>query len=346
MSSIREARRVWQAIENDHGQGKRVVLVTLVHVRGSAYRRPGAKMMMAEDGNMVGTLSGGCLEGDLFGHAEKAMQTGTPSLHHYNLTEDDMWGLGIGCKGEVDVWIEPVDPHNPFWKTYGSLIASDQSVIMGAELPYGNRFLTQLDGTPIAMTGHMIPQYPSQVGQGTAATWWLDGTLWDVMVPPSRFVIAGAGHDAQPVAQLAMHAGFDVIVLDPRAVFNSEERFAGITHWVYRAEELPAHLRPLLTGAYWVIMNHHQQRDEEALWLAAQHQPRYLGVLGPLSRTRDMLKNRHLDADALPLFAPVGLDLEAETADEVAISIVSEALAIRQGGRGGHLRGRTQIHAT
>ncbi|MDA8194090.1 MAG: XdhC family protein [Thermaerobacter sp.] len=341
MSSIREAQRVWQALAEAHNQGRRVALLTLIHVRGSAYRRPGAKMMMADDGTMSGTLSGGCLEGDLYAYAEEDMKTGRASLHHYDLTEDAMWGLGIGCKGTIVIWIEPVDPREPFWNALAEALAADQPVALGADLPLGNRFLVWPDGRSLSREEQPVHVDDTIWRQGSA-TIWEDGRMLDVMSPPARLVLAGAGHDAEPVARLALQAGFDVTVLDPRPHFNNPTRFPGVRHAVQSAQDTDPES---VAGAYWVIMNHHQRRDEEALLLAARSRPLYLGVLGPLSRTEEMLAETAVEQARLPFYAPVGLNLGAETVDEVAISIVSELLSVRQGRQGGHLRGRPRIHA-
>lgn len=141
MSSIQEARNLWTLITDAEVSEQRAVLATLVRVNGSAYRRPGAKMVKREDGRMQGTLSGGCLEGDLFLHAQRVMKTHEPCLQHYDLTEDDMWGLGIGCKGRVDIWLEPIRLSDPFWTAFNECVHREEPVIWGAELPSGRRFL-------------------------------------------------------------------------------------------------------------------------------------------------------------------------------------------------------------
>lgn len=337
MSSIRDALELWEMVKDARSRRQAVVLATLVAVRGSAYRRPGAKMVMRQDGRMLGTLSGGCLEGDLFLHAQTVMETNTPSLHHYDLTEDDMWGLGIGCKGAVDIWLEPVSEATPFWQAFEQAITGDEPVLWGAELPAGRRFL-------VCSRFHAgeVPTWANPAVTGTGPeTGVKEGIWWDLMRPPERVVIAGAGHDAEPVARLARQAGFEVIVLDPRAHVNNADRFPHATHRV----QSPAEVDPkTLSGAYWVIMNHHQRRDEDALRLAEKASPQFVGVLGPRRRTEEMLEKTRVKAANWPLHAPVGLDLGAETPEEVAISIVGELMAHRRGTGGGPLNGRERIH--
>lgn len=342
MSSIREAKKTWEAMVAAAERGRRVALLTLVHVRGSAYRRPGARMMMADDGDMVGTLSGGCLEGDLYAYAEQAMSTGQPSLHHYDLTEDEMWGLGIGCKGSIIVWIEPVVVTDPFWQAFGQAVAQDAPVVLGADLPSGARFLVWPDGRKAVVGEVGSADLPGFDAPATGTSW--DGQRYlDKLVPPERLYVAGAGHDAEPVVRLALSAGFDVTVVDPRPHVNNDQHFPGARHLVASADTIDANG---LNDGFWIIMNHHQRRDEESLALAMRARPRYVGVLGPLARTAEMVERIGAALADVPLYAPVGLDLGAETIEEVAVSIVSELMVVRRGARGGHLRGRDRIHAS
>lgn len=342
MSSIRDARSLWHQALEWHRAGHRVAWLTLTYVKGSAYRRPGAKMIMADNGHMQGTLSGGCLEGDLFSHAEQALASGDPSLHHYDLTEDEMWGLGIGCKGQVDVWIEPVVFEAPFWEGFGTALEQDRPLVFGAELPQGARFFARgaeivttagSGGPPFDVTALMEGR---QGTTGTQQGWW-----WDMMRPPDRLMIAGAGHDAEPVARLAYQAGFDVVVLDPREHVNNARHFPEAEHWVRSAGEVDP---TAASQSFWVIMDHHQRRDEEALTLAAKSEPRFVGVLGPRTRTDEMLAKTGIDPTSIPLRSPVGLDIGGETPAEVAVSIVAELMAARNGGSGGSLHGRERIH--
>lgn len=340
MSSIREARTVLQMAQEWSNEGHQVALLTLVGVKGSAYRRPGAKMVMASNGHMQGTLSGGCLEGDLFLHAEKTMHEGIPLLKRYDLNEDEMWGLGIGCKGQVEIWIEPFAVTDPFWQAFLEAVNLDQTIIWGGELPEGPRYFAP-ERAPWQLLGEgTVPFSWSEVqalgSAGLRGQYW-----WDVMRPPERLIIAGAGHDARPVAKLAQQAGFDVIILDPREQFNNDEHFPGTVHLVKSASEARD---DEVRSSYWVIMNHHQRRDEEALTMAASSRPLFLGVLGPRSRAEEMLTNTQVPHQELPLRSPVGLDLGAENPDEVALSIVSELMAARVHSQGGSLNGTDRIH--
>lgn len=344
VSSIREAQQIFDAIFQAENNGHQSCLLMITQVKGSAYRRPGAKMMMADDGRMVGTLSGGCLEGDLYHWAEGAMKTQIPEIHHYDLVEDDMWGLGIGCKGEIDVLVEPITSHRAFWKGFAAALQDESPIVLSLDLPVGDRFYQIPGQNRVSLTSASQPRraIPSLRPQGQ--TLCHERVLWDYLVPPAKFVVAGAGHDAKPVAELAHRAGFEVCILDRRPLFNNAREFPWASYWVLDERNFPPPHN--WQGAFWVIMNHHQARDEAALQLAIKNHAQYIGVLGPLSRTEEMRKNLHLSGDAdLPVYAPVGLDLGAERPEEVALSIVSELMMVRQQASGGHLTGRHVIHA-
>ncbi len=345
MSSLQEAQKVFQAISDAELNGHSSCLLMITTVKGSAYRRPGAKMMMAQDGRMVGTLSGGCLEGDLYHWAQNVIKTQKPEVHHYNLTEDEMWGLGIGCKGEIDVLIEPVRIHQAFWLGFAEALKANTGMLLALELPEGERFYQGISGEKVGLEGKMpddaepwsFPWHGKTEHKGTA--------IWDYLIPPAKLIVAGAGHDAKPVVELAHRVGFEVYVLDSRQLFNNPHEFPWASQWIVDDKTIDA--TDDWYGAFWLIMNHHQARDEAALALALHSHPRYVGVLGPLSRTREMLKKLEVDSlRGISLFAPVGIDLGAETPEEVAMSIVSQLMMIRQQTQGGHLNGRERIHLT
>lgn len=348
MSSLLEARETFSAIERAWERGQKAALAMLIGVRGSAYRRPGAKMMMAQDNQMFGTLSGGCLEGDLYQRAETLWDSGKAITVEYDLTENDMWGLGIGCKGAVEILVTPVERDHPFWRETFARVARLEPLAWASELPQGRLVALSRDGETWgeALTPAMRQALEHALRETTRAeVKEIDGRQWvvDALLPPDPLVVAGAGHDAVPVVALAAQVGFEVTVLDPRPAFNGPSRFS--TPGVHFLVAEPETVSPeMVSGRWWVIMNHNQRRDEAALNLAIASNPRWIGVLGPLSRTREMLSNIGHQLDDGPIVAPVGLDLGAEAPEEVAVSIVAQLMAERAGRRAEPLAGREKIH--
>lgn len=348
MSRIDEARKVFQRIEQAWEDGEKTVMLTITTVKGSAYRLPGAKMMMTNAGKMLGTLSGGCLESDLYGWAEKVMEDGQPRCVNYDLSESELWSLGIGCKGTLEVLIEPILPDDAFWQSAKNAIASDKAISLAIELPTGRRVLFDqsqpvaggADDLPEGVVNRLVERIDSRT---RAEVVTVDGQRFyvDTMRPNEHLIICGAGHDAVPVAALAERCGFRVTILDPRKDFNQPGRFPTAMHLIVE----PSQANPdELKGNWWLIMNHLQLRDEAALKLAIHANAKFIGVLGPLSRTNEMLENIGEKVDSGPIHAPIGLDVGAETIDEVAVSIVSELLAERSARLAKPLHGSEKIH--
>jgi xanthine dehydrogenase accessory factor len=297
----------------------------------------------------MGTISGGCLEGDIYGYAEKAIQDATPLLKNYDLSENEIWSLGIGCKGSLEILILPAKKEDPFWETTDKLLKEEEEFSFILEVPLGVKALVTKYGEIIGDS----EDFPSIVfdralksleSQKRAEIMMWEGRRFviDAIRPSQKLIVAGAGKDAIPVVELAAKAGFSVTVLDPRSEFNRERYFPTAKHLV----ELPENIiSENVSGAWWVIMNHLQSRDEEALHLALKSNPKYIGVLGPVSRTQEMLLNIGADLTiGENIYSPVGLDIGAETMEEVAISIVSELMAVRSNREGKSLKGKVKIH--
>ncbi|MED4906670.1 XdhC family protein [Brevibacillus centrosporus] len=349
MSRLQEFREVINQIRMAWQEGHKAALLMLMNVQGSAYRLPGTKVMMAEDGRIFGTISGGCLESDLFGWAEKAMQSGEPRLQRYDLSESEVWSLGIGCKGSLTIGILPVNPQDRFWLQVDEALQREQSVSLIIEIINGSRALLT-ENEMVAREGDLLPEEVLRHArqrfdrQTRAEVFVFEGRRFyiDVVKPNERLVVAGAGLDARPVVEMAARMGFSVTVLDPRSGFNTPEAFPAARHIVQSATEVdPSEL----SDSWWVIMNHHLERDQASLNLALRSDPKFIGVLGPLTRTEEMLVQIDRKLSSGPIHAPIGLDLGAETMDEVAMSIVSQLKAERNSRQALPLHGKSKIHA-
>jgi len=292
-------------------QGSRLFLATIVQAKGSTYRGVGARMMLEEGGGTFGTISGGCLEGDL---AERVAQAASfPFLVHYDLSEEDVWSLGVGCNGTIEVLVEEVRPE---------LIAF---LALPEERRRGARAVDVRSGE-----WEMLEEAPARpLFQGD--------TFVDVVEPAPMVYVFGAGHDAIPLVALLQQVGFAVTVVDSRPLFLSQDRFPGATFLRLEAGD-PSFAAE--EGAFAIVMQHHKERDERWLRRILELPFRYVGCLGPRDRTRDILSRIGHDPDDPRLFYPVGLDVGAELPEAVAVSIVAECLAVRNGREGGFLRRR------
>jgi len=313
------------------------VMATLVTVEGSSYRRPGARMLVAEGRVRIGSISGGCLEEDLIERSRKVSATGRAELVVYDtLAENDLlWGVGLGCHGVVRILLEPV-PARPGWAA-----ALDENFRSGR--PTDLAVVWENPGGPV---GTGLRDAPG-ARPGVAAR-----VFDDRIEPPTALAIFGAGDDAQPLARLARELGWRVTVADPRPAMPTEARFPGVSGLVLGpADELVARAAPA-PGSLAVVMTHHYRHDRPLLRHLLPLPLAYLGLLGPKARAERILADIAAEGLAITpamrsrLRAPVGLDLGADAPEEVALSVIAEMKAVLAGREGGPLRDRTlPIHA-
>ena len=349
MSKIHELKGIFDHIYSAWQKNEKTVLVILTDVKGSAYRLPGSKMLMVSNGDMFGTVSGGCLEPDLYGWAEKVFETGDPLIHDYDLSDTEIWSLGIGCKGNLQFLFLPIFPNDHQWNKVHHLLQQEQGFTLVIDMDTGELTILvenegsnlQKDSIPSELINEARQSHANQT-RAHVISFGHKRYLIDAVKKSEHLIIAGAGQDAIPLADLAHQTGFTVTVLDGRTHFNNEKRFPHATHITTHIEK---HSNPSLSNSWWVIMNHHQQKDEETLRLAIESKPKYIGVLGPTYRTNEMLHHIGYDITSGPIYSPLGLDLGAETMYEVAISIISELMSLRNGRAAQPLHGKAKIHA-
>ena len=317
------------------------VLATLVTVAGSSYRRPGARLLLTAEGQRLGSISGGCLEEDVLARARHVATTGRAELITYDTSaENDLvWGVGLGCHGVVQIFLERISGPPAWAITLAANLAARRptplAVVWQAGDPaqLGTRFATEL------------PREPEM--KATPAP----GIFLDTISPPPALFIFGAGDDAQPLARLAKELGWHITVSDVRAAFATEARFPlADTLIVAPAAELAARASPP-ADALAVVMTHHYVHDLPVLGELLRRPLAYLGLLGPRKRAEQILADLARDSPSISpaprarLHAPVGLDLGADTPEEVALSILAEMRAVLAGRDAHPLRERTRpIH--
>jgi xanthine/CO dehydrogenase XdhC/CoxF family maturation factor len=321
------------AIHNLWKHSEKSALATVVEVKGSAYRRPGARMLLTHDGRSAGVINGGCLDGDLHARAQMVMESGVAQLACYDTTspQDIVFGLGLGCRGVVKILIEPA--HNLDW------LVQDETVAVVFEGELGSRrFETEdFQHSPVIERPQIMD------------------TVWgrafvERLEPPQSLLIFGAGADVVSLQAMGKTLGWEVQVFDLRAPSPSRPVHVEATYVV--PEQLLALEIP--TGAACVIMTHNFLHDFEILKLLLPSPAAYIGLLGPRRRADELLEKLGSDT-LLPgivpteqqlsrLFAPIGLDLGAETPEEIALSIVAEIQRVKRGKTARSLRERGSIH--
>jgi xanthine dehydrogenase accessory factor len=356
--SRRETERILDVIRDVRARGERAALATVVRVRGSAYRREGAQLIVREDGTHECLLSGGCLEPTVAAAAARVIATGEPVLAAYDLQDDSVWGLGIGCSGAVDIYIERVsdDPEMRVWLDV--LERAEPAVLVTPLAGATGRLIIRVDGSTLgqltpAVAGIVevaLERLNSRTPHDGAETIGGAELYLAVSAPPPHLLLFGAGHDAVPLARAAWDTGFAVTIADTREVFLTSERFPRMTTVLMEPGKFSNAVAPG-PRRFVVVMNHHIERDRESLRLALESDAPYIGVLGPRSRLEKLLvllKEEGFTPGAAALArvrCPIGLAVGAETPEEIAVSILGEILALERGFEGGFLNGRvTSLH--
>lgn len=365
---MKELQNILAAFEKSQSS-ERSAIATIVKTIGSVYRRPGARMLLTEAGQIVGAISGGCLESDVFERAKPLLQDSKPIVVQYDTTvsDDVIWGLGMGCNGSVQVLIESLNTASAkrqlefiadcFQQNQPGAIATIFQVEGDVDVQIADRLFLKPDGT--VAEGAANPQLATRLlpdtcgvlaeGKTQVISYVLDHGSVEVLIeavhPPVPLLIFGAGYDAIPVMQLAKQLGWHVTVIDHRPTFATRDRFPQADEIIVcNPNELHVHLT-LNSRMVAVVMTHHYLHDQTLLRTLLPSPIHYLGMLGPKRRTQQLLEDLSIqgltsDDQLQRLYYPIGLDLGAETPEEIALAIVAEIQAVFTERTGGMLKDR------
>ncbi len=348
MREIQDDIRRWLA------RGDRVALATVVATRRSAPRPVGAKLAVSAQGELAGSVSGGCVENEVYESAREVLAGGPPRLLTYGISDDLALSVGLPCGGEIDVFVEEVRP--PLVE--GLLQAVERSeravvltVLAGADL--GAELLVTDDGQRIGDAPEELAEWaPRLIRKGRSGVVEIDGrdVFADVYGPPPRLLIYGAIDTAEALSRAAQEIGWRPIVADARARFATPERLPSAAEIIVAwPEETLAQVRPDDATAV-VVLTHDDKFDVPMISGALATDAFYIGALGSRrnqERRRERLLEAGVDEAALErVSGPCGLDIGAQTPAETAISILAEIMAVRAAREGGRLReATTRIHA-
>jgi len=351
--------------------GERAILATVIDVRGSGYRLPGARMLMLAGGRTVGTVSGGCLEADVLERAKKVLDTGRAEVFVYDTTKDEnsVFSMNMGCRGIIRILLEPVGRDSPLIGKFravndtrerqviATLVSaeSDSDVRVGGRLFFDAHSKFATDGLPLFLAD--LPHLRDACSKFLTSTEACelqtfnapDGTFefaLENIVPPISLLLFGAGADAVPMARIVTEVGWQVTVHDHRPAFLTDERFPTARKLVLQKvdEQLEPFIADSRTAA--VIMTHNYSRDRSILPALLLSEVFYIGALGPKRRAEQLLgelaeSGIDFKTEQLArLYAPVGLDIGADTPESIALSIAGEIQSVLANRNGGHLRDR------
>jgi xanthine dehydrogenase accessory factor len=330
-----------------HEEGRAVAVATVVRVRGSAPRPVGSRLVVSGEGEFAGSVSGGCVENAVIEEALAVLRDGRPRLLHYGISDELGWEVGLACGGTLDVWVQAADP--AVWRQVAELVAQDAPLVL----------LTSLGGAEqaVVVPGEAALEFPVAeavahacallVGEGEPAepaVHTFSGgreVLIEPMLPAPQLIIVGGVHVAGPLSALARVLGFRIVLVDPRRAFANRERFPAadrvLVRWPGAAlQELVVDARTAI-----VVLTHDPKIDEPALVGALATPAFYIGAIGS-RKTHAGRAERLIRAGVAPetlgrIHGPIGLDLGGRSVEELALSILAEIIAARNGRGGGSL---------
>jgi xanthine dehydrogenase accessory factor len=369
----KEIRDIISAFNEAQQQGRQTALATVVHVEGSSYRRPGARMLVEDNGRMTGAISGGCLEGDALRKALLAINQKQNKLVTYNTVDEDDVSLGVqlGCNGIVHILFEPIDTNNinnPIALLENCLQQRQHSVVItmfSLENYHGHQ-----PGTCFFFDGETANQNISNRNilnelkkdaaivlktKSSLLKHYSDNELTafiELIEPPVSLIIVGGGNDALPMADMATILGWQTTVIDGRVTHANKQRFPKVRQLIVGKPEEAIKQVAVDERTVIILMTHNYNYDLSMLGLLLKKNSTYIGVLGPKKRLQRMLAELEeegqviSDEQKMMLYGPTGLDIGAEAAEEIALSVLAEIKAVLSKRNGASLRDRQEtIHS-
>lgn len=347
-------------------EGRQTALATVVKVEGSSYRRPGARMLVTDDGQLTGAISGGCLEGDALRRALHVMQQQEPALVTYDTTdeEDAKLGVQLGCNGIVHILIEPVSNNdNNAIELLRKITSKRRDAVIATLFSLTDKKWEQA-GTYALLTeeNHITSHLPDALltDMQAAMLQKISGiteyesvnALIDYLPPAVSLILFGAGNDAIPVMKMAFVMGWQITVVDGRNNYITAARFPDADKLLIAKPDEAIGQLSFDENTVAVLMTHNYNYDIAMLQHLLPLQLSYIGLLGPKSKQQRMLDELDgrgfivTEEQRQSLYGPTGLDIGAETAEEIALSVVSEIKMVMSRRNGTSLRKKeTTIHA-
>lgn len=372
---MKEIREIINAYNKARKNEKRLALATLVHLNGSSYRRPGARMIVDEEGQLTGAISGGCLEGDALRKAVFCIHTQIPKLVVYDTSdeEDATIGIQLGCSGIIQVLFEPIDENDPLnpiellkkaihkrqntvlVTLYTSQIKKSDTVGTSMLLEDSGEFHNNSSFQLVPETLMQDIKDTLTVKKSSFKSYQHNDNTFNAFLsfisPPISLVIVGAGNDAIPLQSIAETLGWEVTIVDGRHTYAKIERFSSACQIIVSKPEKVLQQIPIDEKTVFVLMTHNYNYDYAILKALLGKNIPYIGALGPKKKLDNMIADLKAENIFLNerqkniLYGPVGLELGAETPAEIALSITAEIMSVMNNKKGGSLRNLvTEIH--
>ena len=337
-------RDILEDVTRWNEEGKKIALATVVQTWGSSPRQEGAKMAISEGGEIAGSVSGGCVESAVAETGLQVLKSGSPQLVHFGVADETAWSVGLACGGSLDVFVERLDPEQ--FNFLRELLINEEpaasvTVVSGPEATLGRKLTLNLSdastryGSLNSGSDEQTVAMAHQVTEPSLLDLEAEGVkaFVDLMPPPPTLIVVGGNQIAITLSNLAKTMDMRTVVVDPRRAFATEERFPEVDQLIQTWPAEAFETVPLTETTAVVMLTHDPKIDEPALELALTSPAFYVGALGSKrtqAKRRERLSERGLtEAELDRLHGPVGLELGADTPDEIALSIMAEIVASR-----------------
>ena len=363
---MKELREIVTAFEDAERRGLKTALATVVHVVGSAYRHEGARMLICENGEFTGAISGGCLEGDALRKARLCIAENRNMLVTYDTTDEDdaTLGVGLGCNGIIQVLLEPIDANKPFnpIQLFKNFLSKRQEAVLGTFFSLDSKQALQ-PGTSVLVTAEGLSGNISDTSIESEFLWDAEQVLTtqnsiikyyqgqgsytafvEHLKPPVQLLVFGAGNDAIPLVQFAAILGWEVSVIDGRTNYANTRRFVSANRIVVSKADTALSNIKTDDWTVAVLMTHNYIYDITVLEQLLSHNVKYIGALGPKKKLLRMIDELKSGGTVITpkqlnlIYGPTGLDIGSETPEEIALSIIAEIKAVLSGRDGSSLR--------
>jgi xanthine dehydrogenase accessory factor len=338
-------RDVLPEIDRWQAAGESVALATVVESWGSAPRLPGAKMAVTASGAIAGSVSGGCVEGAVVEAAREALRTGVPRLLHFGVADETAWAVGLACGGSIDVFVAPLEA-GVYAAQHEALLADRAlaiaTVIAGPLELLGRTLMLGADGSRAGSLGGVFDTAVSDTvrlalaeGRPRRETLSPVEIFVEVLLPAPTLVMVGGVHIAVALTALGRSLGYRTIVVDPRPGFGNEARFPHADRLISEWPDDALSALGLNTSTAVAMLTHDPKLDDPALRVALPSPAFYVGALGS-KKTQARRRQRLIEAGVSPehvdrLHAPIGLDLGGRSPEEIALAVMAEIVAARNG---------------
>lgn len=332
-------RDILSDVERWHRDGETIALATVVQTWGSSPRRVGSKMALTLNGKITGSVSGGCVENAVFEAGIESLKTKQPQLLHFGVADETAWEVGLACGGNIDIFVQALDAdifHALRSAVTDEMQAAHVTVIRGPDEILGREMIVFENGNVQGVVGNEWDEAVLKIGkdallQGSSRRVMLNETVEvfaDVILPPQTLILVGGVHIAIALVSLAKTLGYRTILVDPRNAWGNKERFPHVDQLIQAWPDDAFQKIQITRSTAIAMLTHDPKLDDPALKIALSSSAFYVGALGSKAthakRRARLLNDGMTESQLSRLRAPIGLDIGAQSPEEIALAIMAE----------------------